>query len=397
MPRPFLVLALALALALGLGAACTIFDGLTPEPDASSDAHTDHASVSSCGDAEACTSGQGLCAPQPTCMAAAPCQHGFVYTVEGGLSDQEISNPIDTPTCKTDLGTQDPILSWADSVTGATRYACSYRPPLASGPLPLVVFFHPLGGSADDIYKRTGLRDSAPLTNLGDGAGFVLASDQGENLVSVSTDPSGASHDFYYRNFTVDSGSINPDFRAADYLIDTLVTTEHVDTSRIYLMGWGEGAFFAEAYGIVRNVTPTPGGNRVAAAAVYAGADPFQTPTSAEANCTLAHFPSTHLPIEIVHRACSLIACNGAESQVLGSPPGYDVEDWLTALRTIDTVPPTDQIIDVDGFGVDACAPTTGSILDCTHAVATELGNMTWPGGSVSSMLAFLKSHPLPP
>jgi hypothetical protein len=391
-PRPFLVLVLALA----PFAACTIFDGLTPQPDASSDAPTDHTLASSCNDAGACISGQGLCAPQLTCGAAAPCQHGFVYTAEGGLSDQEISSSIDTPTCKTDLGTQDQLLSWADGVTGATRYACSYRPPLASGPLPLVVFFHPLGGSADDIYRRTGLRDSAALTNLGDGVGFVLASDQGQNLVSVNTDPSGASHDFYYRNFTVDSGSINPDFRAADYLIDTLVSTEKVDTSRIYLMGWGEGAFFAEAYGIVRNVTPTPGGNRVAAAAVYAGADPFQTPTSAETSCTLAHFPSTHLPIEIVHRACSLVACNGPENTLLGAPPGYDVEDWLTALRTIDTVPPTDQIIDVNGFGVDACAPTPDSGLGCTHAVATELGNMTWPGGSEAGMLAFLKSHPLP-
>jgi pimeloyl-ACP methyl ester carboxylesterase len=379
---------LAFFLALLLPVACTIFNGLTPPSadggGADSAKGDAGAADSACSDGAVCAQGQGLCSPQATCSSVAPCDHGVIFTADGGGQDQEIQVALVTPVCKSLVPpAQDEVLMWADK-HGATRAACVYDPP-GTGAKPLVVFFHPWGGSADDVYYLTTLRTVAPTTSLGDGPGFVLAADQGLNLVSVDgVHPPGPEHDFYYRDY--DS---NPDFEAADYLIDTLVVMDDVDTSRIYVMGMDEGAFFAEEYAIIRNVSPTPGGHRVAAAAVFEGGDPFQSPKTSDVGCALTPYPKSSVHIDLVHRACSdVVGCDSDQEAEFALPPGYDVYDWANTLRMTIGVNPEDHVIN-DFGGSSVCATTTA----CTPSVAELPATRNWPGDWQRSMLEFLAKY----
>jgi poly(3-hydroxybutyrate) depolymerase len=74
----------------------------------------------------------------------------------------------------------------------------------------------------------------------------------------------------------LDSPSTNPDIARVDALIDTVVGQGMVDSRRIYVMGWSNGGFFAQLYVLARHATATPDGQRVAAAAVFAAANPFE-------------------------------------------------------------------------------------------------------------------------
>src|SRR5262249_27677413 len=141
-------------------------------------------------------------------------------------------------------------------------------------------------------------------------------------------------HDFLMRDFG--SPSCNPDIMNLDLLIDALVESRMVDPKRIYVMGHSNGAIFGQMYAIARHVQPTPGGNRVAAAAVYAGFDPFSnlTPTQSP-SCRLATYPATDVPIFQLHRACdSIVPCDDAQNAEFYNLPGGGVERWLTTLGT---------------------------------------------------------------
>jgi hypothetical protein len=379
---------LAPAWLVAASAGCTIFDGLTPEPgDGGIRDAAKEAAATPCDDSGLCIPSNGICRPEPVCSSSTPCNDSVTSLADGAVSQQPITLPIDTPTCTPKGETvSDTVMKWT-APNGSARVACVYEP---SGPKPLVLFFHPRGGSADDVYESTTLRQRATTQELGDGSGFALASDQGENLLSSNSSPSGPAHDFYYREF-----SNNPDFIAVDHLVDTLVAKGDVDVQRIYVMGWGDGAFFGQAYAILRNVLATPGGHRIAAAAVYEAGDPFQSPAPGEPDCRIAPYPTTHVPLYVLHRACSVVGCNAAEMQMFAAPPGYDVEDWITTLTSIDSVPPKDQILDAFGTRVSTCSSV------CTLSIATEHSNESWPSGGTGSlgwegaMLDFLAAHPL--
>jgi len=378
-----------LLIALALPVACTIFDGLTPSApsDAGKDREADAGPPRpACDDAGACVPGQGLCVPEALCSPSAPCDDGVVLTIDGGVTHASITSQIAVPACKTQVA--HPLSSYDDSAkrmtwsedAGAPRAACVYEPP-GSTPKPLVVFLHRLGGSADDVYNLTSLRKEAATTDLGDGAGFALAADQGDNLHSaLDASTPGPNHDFYYRDF-----ARNPDFESVDHVVDTLVAGGKIDTARIYVMGWGEGAFFAEAYAIVRNVTATPGGSRVAAAAVYEGADPFQSPTTARPDCKEATYPRASVPIYLLHRSCSLVACDSTQATTFGLPPGFDVETWAATPSAVIQ----DQIIDELGAPATSCAQVCG----LKEAASKE--SASWPSGWETEMLAFLAKHSL--
>src|SRR5262249_45565813 len=150
-------------------------------------------------------------------------------------------------------------------------------------------------GSADNVYDLTSLRAKAsrsrPFQN-----GFLLAAIQGRNLHYPNGNPDGAHHDVYYRSLA--SPSANPDFRNLHRFIDATVAAGGVDRQRIYVMGWSNGAFFGQEYAIARHDQPTPGGNRIAAAVAYAGADPFQSPRAEVVPaCDLHGVPRSSLPI----------------------------------------------------------------------------------------------------
>jgi hypothetical protein len=158
---------------------------------------------------------------------------------------------------------------------------------------------------------------------------------------------------------------------------------------------------FAQEYAIARHATATPGGHRVAAAAAYAGPDPFENITATQApSCAYRPLPATALPLAIVHRDCdSPAACDAAQQAAFGEPPGFDLATWAATLRTTMADPDvTDMLFDAHGANASACLPITA----CTSQLgATNHGS--WPDGIADGggldreldVLAFLRDHPL--
>ncbi len=358
----------------------------------------------------ACNPVTGLAQPLPTCadvMCDRPASELNVEIVRGGTI---------VPKCRTDPAwgrpeyDDGPPLRF-DDLPGVTRYACLYEPPGTSSasPRPLVVFFHGGGaGTADDVFNHTSLRTKAISYDLsGDPKrpGFILISVQGRNLRYPTSAPrDGHHHDFYYRDLR--SPSTNPDIAFADRLIDHMVASKLADPHRIYLMGWSNGAFFSQMYGIARHRRATPGGNHVAAVAVFSGADPFANIRQGETpSCQLDPYPLSDLPIMIVSRACDIVACN--EAQVRGwnlvapANPGQVVAPWMDDLRVKVHDTNTRWLI-VTGFGTvtNTCTPS----LFCSLSIAV-INHLRWPDGVADhsgidhepAMLDFLAAHPWRP
>lgn len=361
----------------------------------------------SSGDAascDKCDGTSGACAPLPVCSAANPCK-GDPLVGE----PSQITDAITPPTCKTSATSGHPAfddgppLAYTDSL-GQARAACVFKPQgaSASSPRPLVFFVHGGHGSADSMYDRTLLRQKAASYDLtGDAArpGFVLVADQGRNLTWPNQDGSGSHHDVYYRHVDPNDAAENPDVWSFDHLIDTLAQDGSIDTKRVYVMGWSNGAFFAQLYGLARKGTPTPGGHRVAGVVAFDGGDPFENETDGQTpSCKASAYPASAMPIYAIHRACSIVGCDAAQRTSLGMPPGYDVEDWLATMKALpggDAV--TDVMIDGSSAQVTSCATT------CARADAL-LNHVRWPDGIADKsnhdwepqMLDFLKAHALP-
>jgi hypothetical protein len=355
-----------------------------------------------------CNATVGLTGPTPTCSTAWPCD---------GDGGNEIHSPFATSECETTPSktflpyhyNDGPPLKWTDPVTGDPESACLYVPPAAmQEPLPLLVFFAPSGGSAQSDYDETLLRHKAIDSSLGpDGAGFLLASLQPRAIHDVY-DPAHGSFawDSNFRDRS--SPSCNEDIRAADELIDRVVAMGGVDPKRIFVSGHSSGAVFAELYGIARHATATAGGSKVAAVSIYAGADPFNNINTQTPSCQLNPYPTSDVPIQVVHRVCDVfVACDDAQEAYFMLPPGDSVETWLsTTLRHAVGDPNGEDILldtDFSNAPASACmAPPPADGGGCTYVVGFA-AHIDWPDGVLNhsvdvepQMLAFLSAHPLP-
>ena len=362
-----------------------------------------------------CNGKTGLTRPLAVCSAVNPCKDAIVFE-NGGAVTKTVTTPSDAPECSTTVS-HHPFfddgapISWVDA-DGVTRYTCLFDPGASSiAKRPLVLFFHGTGGHANDAHNLTLLRAKAvnyDLTGDPSRPGFILASVQGRNLHWPTIHNPGRHHDYYYRD--MGAPSTNQDVAHVDHLIDLLVNQQQiVDPTRIYVMGWSNGATFAQFYAIARHVTPTPGGNQIAAAAVYAFADPFADIASGQTpSCEMNPYPASTVPLHLVNRACdSLTACDAAQQTAFSLPPGHSAADWVAQLQTVVGDPNvTFQIIDFRGQ----------SALACTLAPACDqdggtLNHLRWPDGILDDivddgilngsatdqepqMLDFLKNNP---
>lgn len=284
-----------------------------------------------------CNSSTGLREPLPECSPETPCTR-----VASELGVPMINTSEVIPACDSQ--------SWDERLTltvmGASRHACIIRPSQASSisRRPLVVWFHPGGaGSADTVELETQLLSKAPvfdLTNDVSNPGFILLSIQGRNLRFPTASPrDGHHHDFYHRD--LNSPSANPDIANADAFIDAIVEEGIVNTDRIHVMGWSNGAFFAQLYAIARHTTTTPGGNRIASAAVFSAASPFDDVSwdvfddealdGDDTSCKLPDIPVSSVPVLMVYRTSdAAVACNSVQSSCFQTEPGYDTEQWIS-------------------------------------------------------------------
>ena len=370
-----------------------------PPIDTPADTTAD-STAASCASGAFCDGVTGLCAEEPVCSVASPCA---TATVNGNKVTNETS-AFSPPTCNRNGFNDAPPRTWTDAVNGQARAACVYVPPNASTTLqrPLILFLHGSGTSGDQVYTTTLLRAKAATFDLtGDPMrpGFVLASDTARIVHGTLPGGNGAQvHEVYFRDFG--SPSSSSDFRNFDRLIDELVATGKVDPKRIYIVGYSNGGFAGQLYGLARYSTPTPGGNYVAAVALYGAASPLYEPMAGLDACRYQPFPHVALPIMILHRACDWEPCDATQLVTMGRPPGYSIADWLTTLATqIGSIDSIGMILDDAGNVVTACdnGPT------CTISRGlTNHGH--WPdgqhdGGGIDhepDMLAFLRAHPHP-
>src|SRR5262249_25073181 len=148
----------------------------------------------------------------------------------------------------------------------------------------------------------------------------------------------------FFRDFA--SPSKNPDIRSADHLVDDLVKTQAIDPKRIYVSGWSNGAAFAHQYLLARHSTATPGGSRIAAAAVYAAADPYVH--TGERLCPLDPKPSGIAPLLEVYRACDALV------------PCEPIHKWLASVGNPSV---RSILLDARGQEVKECDASCGKVL----------------------------------
>ena len=175
------------------------------------------------------------------------------------------------------------MATWSDS-DGTPRQACLYEPASASptSPLPLIVYIHPSLFTADTLPTVTNILDYQTSADLsGDPArpGFIVVAPEGRATTHFYPQPDdqGTGWDNWYRQLdrrgrdvSVDGVTYPPNVDAAtiDHFIDEEVATGKVDTRRIYVTGWSNGAAMGMLYALNRR--------RIAAAAVYTAPDAFE-------------------------------------------------------------------------------------------------------------------------
>lgn len=290
---------------------------------------------------------------------------------------------------------------WKDD-GGDERYACLYEPAGAGkeNPLPLVVFLHGSVATADSI-MFTGLTDLIDKTDLGGKRqGFILLAPQGRYTSHFypSADADAFGWDNWYRQLSP-SGDVtvggtvypeNVDAAAIDHFVSEVHVTGKVDSRRIYLSGWSNGAAMAMLYAMNRPW--------VAAAAVYSAPNPFaafsdecpQIPVAVDAtgNGQLRLF-NPHVPLMHVRNACDIggICPNAGVFAARIRMMGGSIDDIIvnssgTRVPACDRTCGTDKMADGGDIGKLA-------------ALRGLLHHMRWPKAWNENMLAFLKQHPL--
>lgn len=402
--------------------AAAVVSGCAGIPSRVDDAGSSHDAGVVTGDAgivvdagvEVCSPLVGLVAPLPACSPETPCNRPAPE-----LNGRVLTHASDRPMCPASMRLDE------SDVAGFHRYACISSPAGATvaSKRPLVVWFHP-GGEGADTINETGLPAKAATSELAPGlAGFHLAVVQGRNLRFPTLEPrDGRHHDFYHRDLS--SPSTNPDIAFADAVIDRFVASGRVDPKRVFVVGWSNGGFFGQLYAIARRNQPTPQGTRVAAAAVFATASPFDdvrwnpfdgVARTGASSCRLATIPASEVPIQLVYRTCdAAVAATPAQAQCFDTEPGYTTEPWvevaadaglrLTPLRLggREVSAMLDQ--PVGRSSTVTCGPANCSTV--TAACLCLINHLIWPDGAYTmassnidrepDMLAFLRDHPLP-
>lgn len=389
------ILCLFISALLAVAPACDFFGG---EPDTA-----------------LCNARVGRTAPLPSCDEVV-CDDPAPGLDEDELDDGVVTENTVVPRCRTTALIERP--AYDDSPpfvrvdpSGVRRYACLFEPAEAapSSLRPLLIWLHSGGaGGADDLYDATSIRSKAidyPLSNdpFGLRRGFFVLAVQGRNLKFPTESSDGAQHDFYHRDLS--RLSSNPDIDHLDRWIDELVDTSKVDRNRIYLMGWGNGGFFAQMYAITRHQTPTHGGNRIAAAAVYSAGDPFNnTDETQRPSCQLDPYPTSRVPIMLIGRACDTVACDEAQfAQLVELEPSLSVPGYIASIWEDDLFLKV-RNTDVERLLIgDKGVMSIRCDVDCDVERAVT-NHLRWPDGVADRgsmdyepiMLDFLRDHPLP-
>ena len=293
---------------------------------------------------------------------------------------------------------------WKDA-DGIDRYACLYAPTRSASnrKLPMLVYLHPSLFGAGWI-TRTNILDYQNSVSLSDNPanlGYIVLAPEGRKTTHYYPFPDnkGIGWDNWYRQLSptgdVSIGNTtwreNADAAAIDHFIATEVASGAVDTNRIYLSGWSNGAAMAYLYALNRPA--------MAAAAVYSAPNPFgafddpceQRPVvGAATDKTQIQIFNASIPTMHIHNSCDTAGiCPNSEQ--------------LTSELRAAGVSVEDVILDDHGNRVYACNSSCGSNPKGGFALLTNpFGSMVgmvnhaqWPKAWTLEMLTFFRQHPL--
>lgn len=261
---------------------------------------------------------------------------------------------------------------------GVTRYACLNLPRQSEQEInrastrqwPLLVYLHGSLTTPDSLYRAGrnlfSLHDEYPLSGDAEVKGFIVLSPEGRRAEAWPSESAHTGKGFHWDEWHRDPAT-NLDAQAIDRFIEKTIATGKVDSKRIYVFGWSNGAYMATLYGMWRS-------DRIAAIGQYAGADPWsRTP------CPVAMTSERKVPIVTIRNLCdALVPCASTSA-------------WSSAL-TEQQWPFKLQSLDWKGAPSDAeCSAT------CSKAKGLY-EHVRWPEKAVlkDSLLAFLKQYTLP-
>jgi dienelactone hydrolase len=285
------------------------------------------------------------------------------------------------------------------------RYACLYEPKgsTPNSKLPMIVYLHPSLFSAGWI-TQTNILDLQNSTSLSDdpkNVGYIVLAPEGRKTTHYYPfpDSKGVGWDNWYRQLNP-AGDVrignttwreNADAATIDHFIAIEVATGKVDSARIYVSGWSNGAAMGILYAVNRP--------NIAAAAVYSAPNPFGAFDDPCPQQPVAGTPASIKQIQIfnpaartmhVHNACDVggICPNGELMASELNAAGVVVDDVLLDNHHQQVHSCTDSCGTDSQAPVKSTATTTGSLIG--------LGNhMRWPKEWTPAMLDFFRQHPL--
>jgi len=293
---------------------------------------------------------------------------------------------------------------WKDA-DNVDRYACLYEPKSEdpNSKLPMIVYLHPSLFSAGWITQTNilDLQNSVSLSDDPKKVGYIVLAPEGRKTTHYYPFPDnkGIGWDNWYRQLNP-SGDVkiegttwreNTDAATIDHFIDSQAATGKVDTARIFISGWSNGASMGFLYAVNRP--------KVAAAAVYSAPSPFGAFGDPCPQLPVAGTPASSAQIQIFNPAAQIMHVYNSCDVGGICPNGEQLATDLNAAG----ISVDDVILDnhhgrvhscTDSCGTDPRAPekstatTMGSIIG--------LGNhMRWPREWTNTMLDFFRQHPL--
>ncbi len=254
------------------------------------------------------------------------------------------------------------------------RHACLNYPDQADSldyQWPLIVYIHGSLVTPMSLYTFGrdffNLRDDFKLSNNDSIRGFITLSPEGRIAKPwTGQGPStgeGFHWDEWYRN-----PDDNLDADAIDYFLNQVVSTGKVDTSRIYVFGWSNGAYMTVLYSTWRS-------SRIAAMGQYAGANPWsRTP------CPIPMSYTRQVPLFLMRNLCdALVPCDSTKQWI----DTLTANNWPFEYHNLDAV---------GEFTLnDSCSTDPG----CSGDMGL-VEHMRWPRKtSLEFMLEYFRLHPL--
>jgi dienelactone hydrolase len=293
---------------------------------------------------------------------------------------------------------------WKDA-DGIDRYACLYAPwPAGSSrKLPMIVYLHPSLFGAGWITRTNILayQNSVSLSDDLRNTGYIVLAPEGRKTTHYYPfpDSKGIGWDNWYRQLDpagdvklgITTWRENADAAAIDHFIAMQVASGAVDTNRIFVSGWSNGAAMAYLYAL--NRPP------IAAVAVYSAPNPFgafddpcvQQPVAGAATSNKQiRIYNPRIPTMHIHNSCDTAGICPSSEQLTNA--------LLTAGVSVE-----DVILDNHGNRVYACNSACGSnpkgaMSLLTNPIGSAVGAINhaqWPKSWTPAMLDFFRMHPL--